>query len=86
MKYKLIKPMISTYSALEQVLINRGVSNLNHYLKTTDEDINSFLKFGEDTLREAAATLIRCVQLDIQAEIIVDSDCDGFTSAALLIN
>ena len=45
MKYKLIKPMISTYSALEQVLINRGVSNLNHYLKTTDEDINSFLKF-----------------------------------------
>ena len=86
MKYKLIKPMISTYSALEQVLINRGISNLNHYLKTTDEDINSFLKFGEDVLREAAATLIRCVQLDIQAEVIVDSDCDGFTSAALLIN
>lgn len=86
MKYKLIKPIISTYSALEQVLINRGISNLNHYLKTTDEDINSFLKFGEDVLREAAATLIRCVQLDIQAEIIVDSDCDGFTSAALLIN
>ena len=88
MKYKLIAPVNPSYSAIEQVLTNRGIPHdmIQHYLNTTDEDINSFKSFGEDKLKAAAAALIRCIQLDQRALVIVDCDCDGFTSAALLIN
>ena len=88
MKYKLIAPVNPSYSAIEQVLTNRGIpyDEINHYLNTTDEDINSYNSFGEDNLRHAAAALIRCIQLDQKALVIVDCDCDGYTSAAVLIN
>ena len=88
MKYKLIAPVNPSYSAIEQVLTNRGIPHdmIQHYLNTTDEDINSFKSFGEDKLKAAAAALIRCIQLDQRALVIVDCDCDGYTSAAVLIN
>lgn len=88
MNYKLIKPIVPSYSALEQILTNRGVPHdeIHDYLNTTDDDVNSFLCFGEDKLKAAAAALIKCINADAEAEVIVDSDCDGFTSSALLIN
>ena len=88
MNYKLIKPIIPSYSALEQILTNRGVPHykIHDNLNTTDDDVNSFLCFGEDKLKAAAAALIKCINADAEAEVIVDSDCDGFTSSALLIN
>lgn len=88
MKYKLIAPVNPSYSAIEQVLTNRGIpyDEINHYLNTTDEDINSYNSFGEDNLKHAAAALISCIQLDQKALVIVDCDCDGYTSAAVLIN
>ena len=88
MKYKLIAPVNPSYSAIEQVLTNRGIPHnmIQHYLNTTDEDINSFKSFGEDKLKAAAAALIRCIQQDQRALVIVDCDCDGYTSAAVLIN
>ena len=88
MKYKLIKPVNPKYSALEQVLTNRGIDHryIQHYCNTTDDDINSPLLFGEKTLRSAAAALISTISSNYRAVIIVDSDCDGFTSSALLIN
>ena len=88
MNYKLIKPIVPSYSALEQILTNRGVphNEIHNYLNTTDDDVNSFLCFGEDKLKAAAAALIKCINADAEAEVIVDSDCDGFTSSALLIN
>lgn len=88
MKYKLIKPVNSKYSALEQVLTNRGIDHryIQHYCNTTDDDINSPLLFGEKTLKKAAAALISTISSGHHAAVIVDSDCDGFTSSALLIN
>lgn len=88
MKYKLIKPISSNYSALEQVLTNRGLSlkDIPHYLNTTDDDINSFFSFGKQPLKDAAMVLVSCIAQNKKAIVIVDSDCDGFTSAALLIN
>ena len=88
MKYKLIKPVNSKYTALEQVLTNRGIKyeNINHYINTTDDDINSPLLFGEEVLKDAATALINVISSSFRAAIIVDSDCDGFTSSALLIN
>ena len=88
MKYKLIKPVNPKYSALEPVLTNRGIEleDIPHYCNTTDEDINSPLLFGEDKLKNAATALISTIKSGSHAAIIVDSDCDGFTSSALLIN
>ena len=88
MNCQLIKPINENYSAIEQVLTNRGLEykDLYHYLHTTDEDINSYLLFNEEVLKSAAAKLIGCIAHGSNAIVIVDSDCDGFTSSAVLIN
>ena len=88
MKYQLIKPVNENYNAVEQILTNRGIpyNKLEHYLNTTDEDIHSFILLGEDNLYRAAVAIMKCVRDNLKVLIIVDSDCDGFTSAATLIN
>lgn len=88
MKYQLIKPVNSQYSALEQVLTNRGLAqkDILHYINTTDDDINSPLELGEENLKIAATALIKNIKENNKVGLIVDSDCDGFTSSALLIN
>ena len=88
MKYKLIKPINENYSALEQVLTNRGIAKekIKNYLMTTDDVINSYNLLGEEALKEAAMKIAKCVKAEANALVIVDSDCDGFTSSAVLIN
>lgn len=88
MKYKLIKEMNPSYSTVEQILVNRGIklSDIHHYLNTTDDDINSAEALGEERLKAAAATLISTIKNNEKMLVIVDSDCDGYTSSALLLN
>ena len=88
MRYHLLKPTNPNYSVLEQILTNRGIErkDIEHYLHTTDDDINSPLSLGEDNLRRAAAALVAAIQAQKNALVIVDCDCDGFTSASVLIN
>lgn len=88
MKYQLINPINPNYSALEQVLTNRGIKyeNILHYVNTTDEDINSFLLLGEKKLKQAVIWILEAVRENKDIIIVVDSDCDGFTSSSLLIN
>lgn len=88
MKYKLISKVNPHLKPIEQVLLNRGIPyvDLKMYLNTTDEMINSPLMFGEDLMREATAALIKTIQANRKAILIVDSDCDGFTSSAILLN
>ena len=86
MKYKLINTPNSSWTAIEQVLHNRGIEDIAHYLNTSDQDINSFYDFGKDTLLYAGAALIKTIAAQKKAIVIVDSDCDGFTSSAVLIN
>ena len=88
MKYQLIKEVNKDYTALEQVLTNRGLKreDIPHYINTTDDDINSFLSLGEENLKAAASALVGNIQSGNTIGLIVDSDCDGFTSSALLIN
>ena len=88
MKYKLIKPINENYSALEQVLTNRGIpkEKIKNYLMTTDDVIHSYNLLGEEALKEAAMKIAKCVRAEANALVIVDSDCDGFTSSAVLIN
>lgn len=88
MKIKLINAPDFSLSATEQVLINRGISydKIHHYLNTTDNDINPPEALGETALKHAARILIQTIQNDDRVLVIIDSDCDGFTSAAVLIN
>ena len=88
MKIKLINPPNPRFKATEQILFNRGIKEEDfwHYLNTTDNDINSPLAFGEERLRVAAAKLILCVVEYKPILVVVDCDCDGYTSAAIFIN
>lgn len=74
MIYKLKNEINKNYSATEQVLTNRGIrlSDIKHYLNTSDLDINSPLLFGEDKMRAAAAALISAIEADQEILIIVD--------------
>ena len=86
MKYQLKNKVNGSWTAIEQVLHNRGIDDIQHYLNTSDQDINSFYDFGKDILYNAAAALVKTIAAKQKAVVIVDSDCDGFTSAAVLIN
>ena len=88
MKTKLYSKFDENTPMLNRVLINRGVpiNELRHYMNTTDRDINDFLSLGEDDLKQAAVHLCNTIQEDKSCLIIVDADCDGYTSSAILIN
>ena len=88
MKFELIQQPNKKYSALQQILINRGIKQeeVEHYLNLSDEDINDYNLFGKHNLQSALAAIGEAISKNQSAIIIVDSDCDGMTSAALLIN
>ena len=89
MEYQLIMPRIplkNATTAVEQVLANRGISpeNVEHYLHTTDADIlnpNMIMN-----MREGAVMLVKHISQNDKVLVQIDSDCDGYTSAAALIN
>ena len=83
MDYRLINTRTKS-SAIEQVLFNRGIQDIDHYLNTTDSDIldPSSIK----NIQEGAKLLVSHIAQNNKILIQVDSDVDGFTSAALLIN
>ena len=88
MKYQLINPPNPIYNAKKQILVNRGldVKEIDHYMNLTDLDINSPKCFGEQLLEDAAATLLITINNEEDICIVVDCDCDGYTSSAILIN
>ena len=86
MKYQLIAPVDASKSATQQILNNRGIYNIEEYLNTTDDNIYDYRLFKYREMQGAAATLGAVIAANKNCIVVVDSDCDGFTSAALLIN
>ena len=88
MKYQLLGQVDNRLRGIEQVLLNRGIPlSLQHqYLYTTDEMINSPNKLGEDNIKQGIQMLLSTIKDDADALLIVDCDCDGATSAALIFN
>lgn len=84
MNYHLIEPKINSDNVVDILLSNRGIEDINHYLHTTDEDILDPLLLGN--MNNGAKLLIQHISLNHKIFIQVDSDCDGYTSAAILIN
>ena len=88
MKYQLIKPINQNYSVIQQILTNRNIpiDKINNYLFTSDADVAPPEALDQKKLRQAAAALISTISKQGKTLVIVDSDCDGFTSSAILIN
>ena len=89
MEYQLIAPGIplrQELTAVEQVLAHRGIKpdDVEHYLNTTDKDIYSPELI--DQVDSGVRMLIKHVAQNDKVLIQIDSDCDGYTSAAALIN
>ena len=91
MDYQLIK--VSTQgeeflTPVEQVLLNRGIplSSVNHYLNTSDNDILEAAIYLGQELMEGTSMLIKHINAGHKIMIQIDSDCDGFTSTAHLLN
>ena len=89
MEYQLIVPRIPLereLTAVEQVLANRGIApkDVEHYLNTTDEDILDPQLIMN--IEKGVKVLIQTIARGDKVLIQIDSDCDGYTSAAALIN
>ena len=85
MNYQLISKM--QYSdPIQQIFYNRGfkIEDIKHYLNTTEADLIDPLKL--DRLEDGVKMLLPHIKNMDKTFIQVDSDCDGYTSAALLIN
>lgn len=91
MEYQLRKPLLpqrdfEKLSVVERVLINRGIKleEVSHYLNTTDEDILNPEIIPN--IKEGVQMLVKHIHQGNKIYLQIDSDCDGFTSAALFIN
>ena len=88
MKYKLINKPDPKLNATQQILLNRGIPLSDHrtYLNLTDDVINEPEMLGKEILEAAAKTLNDTIKNFEEILIVVDCDCDGYTSAALICN
>ena len=71
-----------------QILLNRGLSveEAFRYMNLSEESVNNPLLLGEDKLAAAKQIIDNTMISQQKMLVIVDSDCDGFTSSALFIN
>lgn len=86
MKYTLISPPDDKLTVVEQVLVNRGIdlADVSRYLKTTDSELHNPKLL--DFIEEAAHLFIEHLEKGHKIYVQVDSDCDGYTSSAFLLN
>ena len=86
MRYQLIAPRDETMSAVEQVLHNRGIKleDMERFKYPSQNDIIDPLCL--EHMHEGVQMLMKHVGQNDKIFIQVDSDCDGYTSAAILIN
>lgn len=88
MKIQLINKPSRDIKPHIQVLLNRGIApvDLPYFLNSTDNVINSPHEFGDDKLAIGAKMLIKNISENKTCLVVVDSDCDGYTSSSILIN
>ena len=86
LRYQLINPMNDSLKPVDQVLFNRGIKieDITHFKFPSVDDLLDPMLFTN--MREGAKMLISHIGQDDKIFIQVDADCDGYTSAAILIN
>lgn len=83
MKYELIGKN-NLFNPIETILTNRGIEDIQSFLHITPDVINHWNKLIN--VDKAVDCLLKHIELNGNIFIQVDSDPDGYTSAALLIN
>lgn len=86
MKYKLYKDTVPEYSALQQILYNRGIpiEKQKEWLNAGWNEINDWRLF--DFMESAVNRVYDAVKNDEKVQVVVDPDVDGLSSAAILTN
>ena len=84
MEYQLKRPRDKSLSVIEQIFKNRDITDPKHYLNTTDDDI--LQPTDLDNMEVGVKMLLSHIKDGHDIFVQVDSDCDGYTSAATLIN
>ena len=81
MKYRLVNENFKTNYG-ENLLHSRGVEDVNLFLNPTSECIQDPINLSN--IHEGATLLINTINNNGKILIVVDSDTDGFTSAAII--
>lgn len=86
MKYKLKtnKKIDDIFDIKEYILNNRGIINIESFLNPKEMDCISYTKLNN--INKATEKLLYHLNNDGKICIVVDCDCDGMTSSALLWN
>lgn len=84
MKYQLIGSGDFLTNPIETVLQNRGIDDIQSFLHIDRSCVIHWSKLKN--MKEAVECFLRHTEKDSNIFIQVDSDADGFTSSALLIN
>ena len=86
MKYKLIGEYQNPQDPLSQILINRGIENVDEWIKADWKNVNSPWLFGREKIQHAIKLMMFAALHTDEIYVLVDCDADGFTSAAIIIN
>lgn len=88
MKYKLYKDTISEYSALQQILYNRGIpiEKQKEWLNAGWDQIYDWTDLAAKKMEKACQVLYNCINENLDVQILIDCDCDGYTSSAIIMN
>ena len=86
MNFQLKAPRIPHLSVVEQVFVNRGIpaDEVTHYLNTSEADVIDPATITN--METGAKMLVSHIAQGHKVLVQIDSDCDGYTSAAHLIN
>ena len=87
MKYELLRCGVDiNRDPIQEILVTRGIPcmEIPNYLYTTDADITPPEMLSN--IVEEARLLLSYIGKNEKALLIVDSDCDGLTSSAVLTN
>lgn len=85
MKYKLYNEESNDYN-LNAILKNRGIEDVDKWLNANKDDIYSPFLFPREKVNKAIKFLKDAIDDNWHLAVLIDSDVDGFTSAAIAIN
>ena len=84
MQYTLRPDIVENKDLFTQVMHTRKVMDISRYLNPSPKDEYSYLEL--DNIDEAVSVLDYWIKNEGNIFIVIDSDADGYTSAAALIN
>lgn len=80
-KYKLLGE-VRMFNVIEDILKLKGIVDINSFLKPTVKNLESELLL--DNIVKAKDVLIKSIEQNHTIDLLVDCDCDGFSSASII--